>query len=75
MPGQEQDISVPALDGQRQPMEPGVVLVATLVTQPHHRQEGLPQRLDLHCRQGVDVFSNSHVPPNCGAAHGQVEAG
>jgi hypothetical protein len=23
-------------------VEPGVILVATLVTEPHHRQEGLP---------------------------------
>jgi hypothetical protein len=66
MPGQEQDVPVPTLDGQRQPVEPGVILVATLVTQPHHRQEGLPQRLDLRCRQGIDALSNSHGPPNCG---------
>ena len=68
MPGQEQDVPVPALDGQRQPMEPGVILVATLVTQPHRRQEGLPQRLDLRCRQHIDALSNSHGPPNCGMA-------
>jgi hypothetical protein len=49
-------------------MEPGVILVATLVTEPHDRQEGLPQRLDLRCRQGIDALSNSHDPPNCGAA-------
>ena len=74
VPGQEQDVPVPALDGQRQPMEPGVILVATLVAQPHHRQEGLPQRLDLRCRQGIDALSNSHGP-SCGVSDGQVEAG